>query len=48
MLKLTVAFVLITCFVLTAEAHKLPGGYYKAAKRRYRDTAAERFFEVSR
>lgn len=47
MFKLTVAFVFITCFALGAETHRLSGPYYRVPNPRYRDPAAERFFEVS-
>ena len=47
MFKLAIAFVFISCFLLTAEARRLPGAYYRAAKPRYRDQAAQRFLEVS-
>ena len=47
MFKLTVVFVVITCFVLSAEARGLSEAYHRVAKPRYRDPAAERFVEVS-
>ena len=47
MLKLTVAFAVIACFVLTAEAYRLSGPHDRVPNPRYRDPVVERFIQVS-
>ena len=47
MFKLTVAFVFIACFVLTAEAYRLSGPHGRVPNPRFRDPTVERFFQVS-
>ena len=47
MFKLTAAFVVIACFVLTAEGYRLSGPHDRVPNPRYRDPVVERFIQAS-